>query len=311
MKDILTIAIPVYERDKFFRTALESAIFQTMQVRIIVVDNASKSFDFQKVIEEYPAASVTYHRNPVNLGYHGNMNQCIKLCPTPYVLILHDDDVLERDFIEKLSHQFDPEVDFYWCKVSIIDEHGGLTRKDAVNYEAFQKIEPWCMHNGSYQGAVMRCARVIELGAFDPRVRIFSDWNLNVKFMLYSRTRFLAFHGMRYRICQYGDSAKLLKDYRYFAYARNQSKRNFHRAGLWQTYQAARFSGEMSVPQLKQVLQFEPQLPPFKLKYFCGLLIRTKATNPRRRIAKLLIKLIGWRGVFLLGRLWRWTGPFK
>ena len=105
MKELLTIAMPVYERADFIKEALESALCQTPPVNIMVVDNASIKTDFKALIAAYDPSRITYHRNPKNLGVHANFNQCIKLCPTPYVLILHDDDVLEPDYIERLSQQ--------------------------------------------------------------------------------------------------------------------------------------------------------------------------------------------------------------
>ena len=39
--DLLTIAMPVYERKDFFVEALESAIKQTIKCKIIVIDNCS------------------------------------------------------------------------------------------------------------------------------------------------------------------------------------------------------------------------------------------------------------------------------
>ena len=248
MKEIVSIAIPVYERADFFKEALESALDQTPPVNIMVLDNASTRTDFKALIAPYNSPSITYHRNPTNLGVHANWNQCIKLCPTPYVLILHDDDVLESDYIKRFLQQFDPAVDFYWCKVSVIDQQGRIVREDAVDYESFQRIEPWCTHNGAYQGVVMRCAKAMELGMFDPGVRYFPDWNLYIKFMLQARTRFLPFHGVRYRVGELSATAWQSKDYRFHAYARNQIKRNFSRAGLWSRYRALRFTREVPCP---------------------------------------------------------------
>ena len=309
MRKTLTIAIPVYERGEFFREALESALHQTLPVNILVLDNASQAFDFKQVIEEYKSPTIAYHRNPVNLGAHGNLNRCIELCPTPYVLILHDDDVLERDYVEFFSRNFEPAVDFYWGKASIIDREGRVLRREAVDYERFQKIEPWCTHNGSYQGAIMRREKALELGMFDPTARYFPDWDLNMKFMVSSETRFLPSFAVRYRICEMSATARQSKDYRFHAYGRLQIKRNFHRAGLWQRYRAVRFTRLLPVPSLTLVFAFLPQLSPLKLRYFCALITRSEAACGRNRITKIVVRLIGCRGVRLFGNLWRRLKP--
>lgn len=41
--DLITIAIPCYERKEFFLFALESALNQTIKCKVIVVDNCSSA----------------------------------------------------------------------------------------------------------------------------------------------------------------------------------------------------------------------------------------------------------------------------
>jgi glycosyltransferase involved in cell wall biosynthesis len=299
MQKMITIAIPVYERDIFFRNALESAIKQTLPVNIMVVDNASTKCDFKAIVAEYDYAPVHYHRNPENLGAHGNFNQCIKLCPTPYVLILHDDDLLELDYIEKLSECFDPQIDFFWCKVAVIDQQGRIKKEEAVDYSRFQQIEPWCTHNGAYQGVVIRCTKAIELGMFDPSVRYFPDWNLYVEFMLNAKTRFLPFRGVYYRTGELGATAGLARHYRYHAYVRNQIKRNFSHAGLWSRYRALRFTQQMPCPSLGQLIQWSPQLSRSRLVYFWKLYFRSEPFSFRQRLTKWIVRLAGWRSIRL------------
>jgi glycosyltransferase involved in cell wall biosynthesis len=308
MKEILTIAIPVYERADFFREALESAVRQTPPVNIIVVDNASTKTDFKALITAYAPSRITYYRNPENLGPQGNFNQCIKLCQTPYVLILHDDDVLESDFIQRFSQQFDPAIDFYWCKVAVIDQQGRIVREEALDYGAFQRIEPWCTHNGAYQGVVMRCAKAIELGMFDPGVRYFPDWNLYLKFMLYAPNRFLPFRGVRYRICDLSATVWQSKNYRFHAYGRNQIKRNFSRAGLWSRYRALRFTRELPCPSLGQIASWSPQLSRRRLIYYWALYVRSEPISWRQRLSKWLVRLTGPQGIRLLSAVTRLRG---
>lgn len=308
MKEILTIAMPVYERGDFFKEALESALHQTPPVNVMVLDNASTKTDFKTLIAAYDSSRITYHRNPANLGGHANFNLCIKLCPTPFVLILHDDDVLEPDYIKRFSQQFDPAIDFYWCKVSVIDGEGRIVREEAVDYVAFQQIEPWCTHNGAYQGVIMRCAKAIELGMFDRGVWYFPDWNLYMKFMLQARTRFLPFRGVRYRMCELSASSWQSKDYRWLVYGRNQIKRNFWRAGLWSRYRTLRFTRELPCPSLGQIAGWSPQLSRDRLAYFWALYVRSEPFSLRQRINKWLLRLTGWRGIKIVAAVNRLRG---
>lgn len=85
MKDLLTIAIPVYERITYFEEAIMSALNQTVSCRIIVVDNASSHNKFEEYVKELNNPLVQYYRNDRNVGVTMNMNICIKYTQTPWM----------------------------------------------------------------------------------------------------------------------------------------------------------------------------------------------------------------------------------
>ena len=94
--DLLTIAIPVYERKDFFLEALNSAINQTVKCNIIVIDNCSSHDYFKKICLE---KKITYYRNDRNIGQDPNLNKCYKLPETEFVTLLWDDDILEPTYV--------------------------------------------------------------------------------------------------------------------------------------------------------------------------------------------------------------------
>lgn len=97
---LVTIAIPTYNRaDGYLREALASALAQDYQhLEIVVVDNAS-----QDATPAYVASiadqRLRYIRNPKNLGVNGNFNACVDHARGEYVLVLHDDDSIDPDFV--------------------------------------------------------------------------------------------------------------------------------------------------------------------------------------------------------------------
>lgn len=97
---LVTIAIPTYNRaDGYLREALESALAQAYEhLEIVVVDNASQDAtpDYVGSIDD---TRLRYIRNPKNLGVNGNFNACIDNARGEYVLVLHDDDSIDPDFI--------------------------------------------------------------------------------------------------------------------------------------------------------------------------------------------------------------------
>lgn len=101
----LCISIPTYCRADLLKEALESALSQNTHVKfeIIVVDNNNaNASDTMKLMEEYTEKYpfISYYQNSSNLGMAGNWNRCIELSHRPWTLLLHDDDMLDPDYLE-------------------------------------------------------------------------------------------------------------------------------------------------------------------------------------------------------------------
>lgn len=111
--DLLTIALPVYERKDYFEKALESALNQTVGCNIIVVDNCSSHDFFRKVCKK---KNISYHRNEKNIGLFPNWNKCFELAESEYVMILGDDDILASTYVEAFLEAKDkyPDIDIFF-----------------------------------------------------------------------------------------------------------------------------------------------------------------------------------------------------
>ncbi len=131
--DLVTIAIPCYERKEYFLFALESAINQTVKCEIIVVDNCSSHDYFQKVCEE---KSITYFRNETNIGLFPNQNRCYSLATTEYVKILDDDDILSPIYIESFlkAKQLHPEIDVFFSNYVSLTSKGDLSHRSTLPF---------------------------------------------------------------------------------------------------------------------------------------------------------------------------------
>lgn len=105
---LITIAIPTYKRAEFLKLAIESAINQVqtdnIEYEIIVVDNEAgdQINETQIITDAYKKDGVLYHKNDVNLGMIGNFNQCIKLAKGKWIAFLHDDDILDEIYINRI-----------------------------------------------------------------------------------------------------------------------------------------------------------------------------------------------------------------
>jgi len=98
---LITIGIPTYNRaDGFLKDAIRSAMIQTYQnIEIVVSDNCSDD-NTEGLIESLDDPRIRYHRHTENIGANNNFNHCLKMARGDYFLLLHDDDMIDSDFIE-------------------------------------------------------------------------------------------------------------------------------------------------------------------------------------------------------------------
>ena len=100
MIDRLTIALPVYKRTDYIRKALDSAINQTVKCSILLIDNNSPHDEFKEILDSYNYPHVKYVRTDETVPQDENFNNCFRYAETPWVSILHDDDMLHCQFVE-------------------------------------------------------------------------------------------------------------------------------------------------------------------------------------------------------------------
>lgn len=106
----ISIGVTMYRRMDYLEQALESAVNQTVPVRVRLYDDGSQDeARLQKILSRF-GDRVEYRRNPRTLGLFRNMNACIENSPTPWLSILHDDDMLAPDFVERIL-EVAPEID--------------------------------------------------------------------------------------------------------------------------------------------------------------------------------------------------------
>ena len=106
----ISIAVTVYRRLDYLESALRSAIEQTVPVRVLLYDDGCEdAAQLARILHPF-GDRVEYVRNERTLGLFGNMNAVLRHSPTPWVSILHDDDRVAPDFIERIL-EIAPEVE--------------------------------------------------------------------------------------------------------------------------------------------------------------------------------------------------------
>lgn len=98
---LVTIGIPTHNRaDSYLRKTLTSALNQTYQnVEIIVSDNCSTD-STEPFIRGLSDPRIRYFKHTNNIGANNNFNFCLAEAKGDYFLLLHDDDLIDDDFID-------------------------------------------------------------------------------------------------------------------------------------------------------------------------------------------------------------------
>jgi len=145
VKKRITVAIPVFNGEKYISQALHSIIDQTLKVdNIIVCDNHSTDRTV-KIIKEFKSTykdwNIILHVNDTNLGNIRNYNKCMELCSSDFLLILSSDDKLKKDAIEKQIMFLDkhPQVAFVAGQVDLVDESGKFLKRDNLRKDRIFK----------------------------------------------------------------------------------------------------------------------------------------------------------------------------
>src|SRR5262245_50428881 len=131
----VSVCVPTYNRSRYLREAIESALVQTFaDFELLVVDNCSTD-DTPEVAAAFAARDrrVRYVRNERNLGLAGNFNRCVELAQGEYVALLHDDDLYLPEMLATTVGALDahPEAAFAYGAAEEIDDAGrvvGLRR---------------------------------------------------------------------------------------------------------------------------------------------------------------------------------------
>ena len=103
----ITIAIPTYKRAHLLRETIDSCLAQQTNYpfAIMVIDNnPERECKTEQLLREYEAIPhLFYYKNTENIGMTGNWNKLFELAQTNFVVMLHDDDLLYNDYVEKVE----------------------------------------------------------------------------------------------------------------------------------------------------------------------------------------------------------------
>jgi glycosyltransferase involved in cell wall biosynthesis len=147
MRSLISICLPTYNRPDLLRETLESCLAQTYtDFEIVIGDDSNTEVSAQLVaqyIERHPG-KIHYRRNVPSLGQNANVNDLFARANGERLLLLHDDDLLLPQALERLASCWDelPTLDAAFGKQQLITQGGTLLPRSAeTNVQYYRRTE--------------------------------------------------------------------------------------------------------------------------------------------------------------------------
>lgn len=180
---LITIGIPTYNRAHgTLPLTLESALAQDYpHLEIIVSDNCSTD-DTGKVVTSCRDPRLKYIRQPVNIGSNGNYNALLHAARGEYFLLLHDDDLIDGDFLGTCMERAGHRVNFGFIRTGtrIVDGDGALVidrPNEVKSNETLDLYEAWLTGKTPFYlcSTLFNASALRAAGGFRSRNNLFED----------------------------------------------------------------------------------------------------------------------------------------
>ena len=134
-----SIVITTYNRCQLVKRAINSALQQTINCEVIVIDDCSS--DQTEIELKIYQNQIIYVRNKINKGHSESVNLGVSLAQGNWLKLLDDDDYLTSDCLAELLSQIrlNPSVVISSCQAFKVNERGKKIKKtkrvgNQINY---------------------------------------------------------------------------------------------------------------------------------------------------------------------------------
>jgi glycosyltransferase involved in cell wall biosynthesis len=185
---LVTIAIPTYNRaDNYLHQALTSALTQTYpNIEIIVSDNCSTDHT-ETFVTGVSDSRIRYFRHDQNIGANSNFNFCLQQAKGTFFLLLHDDDLIDNDFIETCinASTYAGEVGIIRAGARVIDLVGKIVAENP-NVQDGSSIDDfflnWFRGNPLYLCSILfHTEKLRSIGGFNSTYNLLQDVQAEVQ----------------------------------------------------------------------------------------------------------------------------------
>lgn len=180
---LVSIAIPTYNRaGSYLPQALQSALRQIYpNVEIIVSDNGSTDHT-QALVTGICDPRVRYFRHEPGIGQKANYKFCVEQAKGSYLLLLHDDDAIEADFVSSCMQAAGGASDIGIILTGVrLTDGDGQTIGQVTNELLEDGIDAFCLGWLAGKAPIYCCNTLLnveglrEIGGYDSKHFLYAD----------------------------------------------------------------------------------------------------------------------------------------
>ena len=180
---LVTIAIPTYNRaNGYLGKALASTLKQTYQnIEIIVSDNCSTD-NTETFVKGFSDPRIRYFKQAQNIGANNNFNFCVEQARGDYFVLLHDDDLIDHNFVDVCMNAVNDDVSIGIIRTGtrIIDQNGTVLSETTNRVGRLSMTDfflGWFANKTSLYlcSTLFNTKRLKEIGGFQSKTNLFQD----------------------------------------------------------------------------------------------------------------------------------------
>lgn len=201
MKPLVSVFIPVYNREKYIADAINSILNQTFtDFELIIIDDGSTD-NTREILASYNDKRIKLFFNEKNMGIPYTRNKGLECAKGEFIALLDSDDVAVPDRLEKQLNFFKthPDCVIVGGFVGVIDQHIKLIKKIKYRYTDPDHVSSSLLFNCSiHNTTVMAKTNVLKKFNYNKHFTLAQDVDLLVrlnfsKYKLYNMNKILVF----------------------------------------------------------------------------------------------------------------------
>ncbi len=181
---LISIVVPTYERSKYLRGAIETAVEQTYEnIEVIVVDDGSTEEYAEAIVSEF-SENVDYIRHDENQGLSAARNTGVRESKGEYIAFLDDDDRWHKSKLDRQLSALstNQEAGLVTCLVAAITPQGEVVHceRTAPSGDCSKAILV-SNYIGTPSRVLVRRDVFDEVGGFDESLPTKQDWDFYIR----------------------------------------------------------------------------------------------------------------------------------